>query len=169
MSDSNDNKVSVSWGEVTETCNRLVMKISQSKDWPKIIVAIANGGSVPAVIMSHAMGIREILYVRATHYAEDGTRSPNVGVQLENSMWELDPSAPVLIVDDIYDTGDTLHAVVNEIMALNKTTPWRVMPKIITATLFLRGNSTNLSSGPTHYGRIATEGTWLVFPWEKSP
>ena len=169
MSDPMENNVFISWCEVQEACSKLVMKIGQSSEFPKVIVAIANGGSVPAVIMSHAMGIREVLYVRATHYDDNGTRFPDVSVRLENSMWELGPEATVLIVDDIYDSGDTLHAVVNEIMAIRKSVPWRVMPKIITATLFLRENASIRETGLTHYGKIAKSGTWLVFPWEKTP
>ena len=158
----------ISWEEVEDACSKLVMKIGQSRDWPSKIIAVANGGSVPAVIMSHLMGIRDVIYIRSTHYSNDGVMLPEVEVSLENSLWELCRYEPVLIVDDIYDTGDTMNAVVSKIKTLNKEVPWRVLPNLITATMYLREGAPDYGSIiPTHYGKVAKAGAWLVFPWEK--
>ena len=157
-------KVKINWDEVESVCSRIVMKIGQSNEWPNTIVAVANGGSIPAVTIANMMGIKNIVYVTATHYGNDETRLPSVSIKSPSVLWTFEPSETVLVVDDIYDTGDTIKAITKQIFASNSNSS----PKIITATVFLRENAPDAFKHLTHYGKIAKAGVWLDFPWEKS-
>lgn len=62
------------------------------------------------------------------------------------------PQEGCLIVDDISDSGNTLHAIVNQ------------FKNVDVATIFYKENSLVI---PTYSGKVVGEETWVVFPWEK--
>ena len=60
----------------------------------------------------------------------------------------------VLIVDDIWDSGKTMNAVLDYLGEED----------ITTATLFWKETA---KEKPTYYANIAGRNEWVVFPWEK--
>lgn len=83
-------KVFVSWKWVDQQVETLASKID-SKQF-KAITGVPRGGLIPAVMLSHKLGVK---YIPFTHY---------------NSQIFY-PDNDVLVVDDISDSGDTLLAI----------------------------------------------------------
>ena len=59
----------------------------------------------------------------------------------------------VLIIDDIWDSGRTMEAVLEYLGKENVTT----------ATLYWKEKALNK---PNYYAETARENEWIVFPWE---
>ena len=57
-------------------------------------------------------------------------------------------SPNVLIVDDVSDTGDTLHQYKDDFSI---------------ATLFIKPQTTVI---PEYYAQVVPDDTWIIFPWE---
>ena len=72
------------------------------------VIAIANGG-VPVI---EKLGLfRDYHTIKASHY--DGKiKKPEVTIDL----FTFDIKYPVLLVDDVVDTGDTIEAITKEIV-----------------------------------------------------
>lgn len=77
-------KVHIKWNEIENTVNKLCFQLSRSERYIENICGIQRGGLIPAVMISHKLGI------------------PMVKT----------PSSPdTLVIDDICDTGETLKNI----------------------------------------------------------
>ena len=75
------NKIRVSWEEIDKLVSNIVAQIAEKGKKYAGIVGIERGGYIPAVMLSHKLGL------------------PLVDIQL---------AGETLVVDDISDTGETL-------------------------------------------------------------
>lgn len=151
----------VSWGEIEETCEAIMVKLDKSGVWPTRIVAVANGGLVPASILANLCGVREIDYIQASHYDPECHAIPKQHVTIGDVNLGLPGDGDVImVVDDIFDTGDTLRAVMGNINTRLRSKEVRT----ISATLFIREGC---AGRPDHHGKVVSKGQWLEFPWEK--
>jgi len=82
--EQNFKKRFIEWRDIDEAVERLALNIEASKKKIGAIRGIARGGLIPAVLLSHRLGIP---YLEEDDYVEDY----------------------ILIVDDICDTGKTLE------------------------------------------------------------
>ena len=82
--EQNFKKRFIEWRDIDEAVERLALNIEASKKKIGAIQGIARGGLIPAVLLSHRLGIP---YLEEDDYVEDY----------------------ILIVDDICDTGKTLE------------------------------------------------------------
>lgn len=119
-------KVFISWNWVDLQIQVIADKIGEGNKYAGV-TGIPRGGLIPAVMLSHKLGIRYLPY--------------------RESFKQL----PILIVDDIADSGHTLTDVGRR--------------GFDTATLCVR-YSTQYT--PTYYGEEITSDKWLVFPWEEN-
>tara|TARA_B100002019_G_scaffold287904_1_gene300641 strand:+ start:195 stop:596 length:402 start_codon:yes stop_codon:yes gene_type:complete len=119
-------KVYISWNWVDLQIQVIADKIGEGNKYVGV-TGIPRGGLIPAVMLSHKLGIRYLPY--------------------RESFKQL----PILIVDDIADSGHTLTDVGRR--------------GFDTATLCVR-YSTQYT--PTYYGEEITSDKWLVFPWEEN-
>ncbi len=127
----------------------------EAAGFPTVIVGIARGGLVPAVMMSHQLGVKMI----ALHWSlRDNTRIDEkllMGLVVANSK--------VLIVDDICDSGATLNSMYG---ALKSVYGENILGKIRTAVLW---NNTSSAFTPTDWARTIdrqSDKRFIVFPWE---
>lgn len=79
-------KIFLTWIEIEELVDKLVIQISQSPVPPLYITGLPRGGLIPAVLLSHRLNI-PFVSIENTEYL---------------SKYEL------LVVDDIADSGETL-------------------------------------------------------------
>jgi hypothetical protein len=97
-------KPDVVW--ITEACRFLVNNINASGFSPKLIIGIAFGGLFPASFISSSLKVN-LLSLRVLHYNDSSELSrvfiPNPPPCCEN--------IPILVVDDIADSGKTLDAI----------------------------------------------------------
>jgi hypothetical protein len=109
-----------------------------------LIIGIARGGVVPAVMLSHAMKTPVDFVMWQTR---DGATKDHEKLMQLTSSFER-----VLIVDDMNDSGTTINSIKQ---ALNN-------PKVD----FFTVTQYNQTEHPiANYG-IETHGEWVVFPWE---
>ena len=102
---------------------------------PNTVVSIARGGLVPGVYISHSLNI------------------PNVPIGCQ-----------LLIVDDINDSGETFHQIMNDIKSRYEHGEAELKQNIKTATLWSRSIS-NFHVDFTI--RKVDNDEWIQFPWEK--
>jgi len=116
------------------------------------IVGIARGGLMLSQALGYALDIRDIQSVRVESYDDSHQREQlNLHVNCD-----LNHAHNVLIVDDIVDSGQTLHAVLS---TLQERYPQHVFKS---AALFYKPTACIQSDFQLHE---ATE--WIDFFWEK--
>ncbi len=124
------------------------------------IVGISRSGLVPAVMLSHRIGVRAL---SAIHIAR--TLSDEINAAKRDPVWHglLDTPAlagrKVLVVDDIVGKGLTMRMAVAALRQIAAST--------LTAALVV--NKANLADTPVasvvdHYGCVVHG--WTIFPWE---
>ena len=80
---------------------------------PNLILSITRGGLVPAGSISYALGIKNMHIINVEFYTGVGERLPMPVVLPPVPPGVLLSGQTVLIVDDVADTGETLHTVVD--------------------------------------------------------
>tara|TARA_X000001316_G_scaffold9692_1_gene2756 strand:+ start:188 stop:592 length:405 start_codon:yes stop_codon:yes gene_type:complete len=118
-------KVFMSWGWVDHQIEVIANSI-EDKNKFVAVTGVPRGGLIPAVMLSHKLGLKYIPYTYAVKKRK-----------------------PILVVDDIADSGFTLTEVGTK--------------GFKTATLCIR-YSTQYT--PDYYGEEITDDRWIVFPWE---
>ena len=133
--------------------NELVSSIaSQMGDWePQAIVGLTRGGLIPAVQFSHMFNVK--LYTLNISL-RDG-KAPST----KFNWRQLEKYDRILIVDDINDSGATLHEVHNQFYgnALHN-------PRFATL-LSKRSSKMDVDYAGEHIN-TSEENDWIVFPWE---
>ena len=121
------------------------------------VIGLARGGLIPATIISYELDVPLLSYAISSY--DDTTKADKFKVQQVvhfddlKSLSETDPH--VLVVDDICDTGDTMHYI------RNTATLAGIKSKY--ATLFTKKKHRKFLD---HYGVVISKNTWIEFPWE---
>ena len=137
------------WAALDVIIDVLAVSLS-TKNYPQgtIIVGLSRGGLIPAVILSHKLG----LPARPIEYSSKVGNGSGLN---ENNIPEWFVDAPyVIVVDDIADTGATFREI-NEFRFSENTT---------FVSLF---KSTRCTAHVDFYGVMCDEKAWIDMPWEK--
>lgn len=97
-----------SWQEIESLVKEIAVQVKKSGVRYSCILAIAKGGMVPARLLSRELGIDTIQLVPV--------HNKNL---VKSEMPVLDTSKRYLVIDDIYDTGDTCHKVAHALAGFN--------------------------------------------------
>ena len=131
----------LSWGNVEDLVKRLAHKILAKKKEYQLIVAVANGGLIPARLLARELGTELFIdIVRPNRVADIRGKS--------------------LVVDDIFDTWETISKVNSE----SKRDAYALIAKELKYTLdlgFEHEVGYLITKSNPNYAR------WIVFPWEK--
>jgi len=131
--------------EIADTISRGPIKFDY-------ILGLVRGGTFPAMILSHRLGIPMI----AAHYSSKSGAGDNKNHS--NNLPALYNGQTVLIVDDIADSGKTLEEVFKYYVLENKCVTF-------TAVLYYKEQDNGIV--PDYYWqKIPTESEWVIFPWE---
>ena len=130
-----------SWIEIEELVKEIANLIQRSKKKYDLILAITNGGIIPARLLARELDIDNIQFIPIRNkklYREE--------------MLSLDRNKKYLVVDDIYDTGDTFSKV------------FAIVKDFDCDFAFLisryRDNNAPLVA------KILNHERWIAFPWE---
>lgn len=115
------------------------------------IVAVTRGGLVPAAIVARELGIRVVETVCVASYHEETERGEVQVLKPLTDTILARPSAEVLIIDDLVDTGATAKAVRD------------LLPKAHFATVYAKPEG--LPMVDTFIIEVSQE-TWIFFPWD---
>lgn len=137
-----------------DNMSKLLAKAIQEKEekegFKYQLVAIERGG-VPIGNIIALFLKRSLLTVKVSYYFGDQKQETPI-VDLKNL--KVFTSSPVLMIDDLVDTGDTLIYLKEQLNAQNIETA--------SAVLFFKKTSKIV---PNFF--ISTTDKWIVFPWER--
>lgn len=135
-------------------------------DVPEIIIGILRGGMVPAIMLAHHLGVRDVRGIEVTHTMTDepnGAKTPHPLVVNPASVGALNAAADVLVVDDVAGSGDTLDTTV----ALLDPHVARVRRAVLVVNTLNWGCSNKLAAPHDAQDYIGTTcAGWVRFPWE---
>jgi len=101
----------VSWDALEEMVHDLAGRVGADYD---VLLSITRGGLVPAGMLAYRLGIRNILVAAVEYYDSEGHPGPKPTFL----QFPADPQLRgqrVLIVDEVWDSGTTIHAVTERV------------------------------------------------------
>jgi len=140
-----------------------VAELARIERVPDVVVGISRNGLVPAVIICHALGVRDLRSVHVTRTVADGADAGKTPEPVRHNVASLGDltGADVLIVDDIAGSGATLRDVAGLVRARKPAT-------VRTAACVVNRGNWRHHSDPhraaTYIG--VTVDRWVIFPWE---
>lgn len=145
-------KTYVSWDDLDEMVGSLAEQVGTDYD---VVLAITRGGLVPAGMLAYRLGFRNILVAAVVYYDDAGQPA-------EQPTFFQFPSDPllhdrrVLIIDEVWDTGTTIAAVVGRVeLAGGRPT---------TAVLHYKPARSKVELVPDYH--VAATDDWVVYPFK---
>ena len=132
-----------SWEEVDILTKTIAQKIRNSNKKYDAILGITNGGIIPARGLAKELEINDIQFI------------PFRNKMLYTKVMPiLSKEKKYLIVDEIYDTGETLSKVDN------------ILKKFDYDFAFLMSRYRYNGKPFAYVGKLLNHNKWIVFPWE---
>ena len=105
--------VKVSWEELDRVVGVLAGRVGRDFD---LVLAITRGGLVPAGILAYRLDLREILVAGVEFYTTGGAThdAPRFGHFPDADLLR---DKRILVVDEVWETGETMAAVVERVHA----------------------------------------------------
>lgn len=144
-------KTKYSWQDLEADYQILVRKIRRSKFIPNTIIGMARGGLTISVKISHRFH-KPLMIVSCKTYND---KAESLNTALLNTSYTVPLQSPVLIVDEIADSGKTLKIVKEHFESLGIV--------VKTSTLVYKKHSI---IKPDYYVREVGNDEWIIFPWE---
>lgn len=151
--------------ELFEESVKLGVQVLQSGFKPNFIVGVWRGGSPVGIVVQELLdyfGVEtDHIAIRTSSYNRIGERESNVRVHgLSYLIKNINSEDALLIVDDVYDTGLSIEAVIDNLkLKARKNTP-----DIRVATIYFKPGNNKTDRDPDYY--IHKTDRWLVFPHE---
>jgi len=159
-----EDKVFISAQQLLEDSYRLGKKVLDSGYNPNFIVGLWRGGTPIGIAVQEYLDYHHIendhIAIRTSRDGPNGSVAKTRVHGLDYLVSHMNHTDRLLLVDDVYDTGLTLNAVIKELDRKMR----RNLPQIHIATVYYKPekNSTNLK--PDYY--VHETDKWLVFPHE---
>lgn len=142
----------VGWPDLEELVERLALEIRGDFD---ALLAVTRGGLVPAGMLAYRLGIRNILVAAVAFYDDEG----KPGTEPSFLEFPADPvlhGRRILVVDEVWDTGTTIAAVVDRIRQAGG--------EPTTAVLHYKPHRSRVTLEPDHHA--VTTDAWVVYPFK---
>ncbi|MGI9284719.1 MAG: phosphoribosyltransferase [Pseudomonadales bacterium] len=159
------DKTFISAQQLLDDSFSLGLKVFESGYKPNYIVGIWRGGAPVGIAVQELLDYLDIksdhIAIRTSSYTGIGERTKHVRVHgLNYVIKQVDAEDSLLIVDDVHDTGLSIHQVIDDLTtACRKNTP-----DIKIATPYYKPNNNKTGREPDFYVHETEE--WLVFPHE---
>ena len=115
------------------------------------IIGVARGGLFPAVVISHALGSP----MRVAHYS---SKTGNGDDKNHSNLIPYVTTNNVLLVDDIFDSGNTMSELYEEFTRRNHNT--------LTAVLYYKEN-VEKRMPDFYWHHLPEDAPWIIFPYEE--
>ncbi len=147
----------VSWQQLHDLVAELAdqVRADQVESPFDLMLAITRGGLVPAGMLAYRLGIRNIL-VAAVEYYDDAGRPGPKPTFLQFPADPLLRGQRVLIVDEVWDSGTTIHAVTERVRQAGG------IPT--TVVLHYKPTHSQVPGAPDHHA--VTTDRWVVYPFK---
>lgn len=153
MNKSPKNLLNPTYDEIHGACISLANAINKTF-YPNYILGISRGGLLPAVIMSHCMYNTPIDIVDYSSIEGEGDNPNNH----TNYLPVINDNSPLLIIDDIWDSGHTMREVCDV---------YRLAGHEVKSVVLYYKDLKKPSFTPNYYWcKIYEDTGWVKFPWE---
>ena len=143
----------VSWDDLDRLISSMVERLV---DTPfDLMLAITRGGLVPAGMLAYRLGIRNILVAAVEYYDDHGAPGPRPTF-LQFPADPLLRGQRILVIDEVWDSGTTIHAVTERTRAAGG--------RPTTAVLHYKPGRSRVAAVPDHYA-VSTDA-WVVYPFK---
>jgi hypothetical protein len=142
----------LSWDQIQAMVADLAAQGHGSYD---ALLAVTRGGLVPAGLLAYHLQLRNIL-VAAVQFYSGVARRAQQPTFLQFPSDPLLEGRRILIVDDIWDSGKTIMAVKERVVAAGGTP--------VTAVLHYKPEASLFPDRPDYF--VQTTSAWIVYPWE---
>ena len=102
----------VSWADLDRLVEQLADRLSHEQF--DVMLAITRGGLVPAGMLAYRLRIRNILVAAVEFYDDQGQPGPHPTF-LQFPADPLLRGQRILVVDEVWDSGTTIHAVTERV------------------------------------------------------
>jgi uncharacterized protein len=143
----------VSWDDLADMVAQLADELRPA-DFD-LMLAITRGGLVPAGMLAYQLGIRNILVAAVEFYDDEGRPGPHPTF-LQFPADPLLRGQRILIVDEVWDSGTTIHAVTERVRQAGG------LPT--TVVLHFKPGRSQVPGAPDHHAE--TTENWVVYPFK---
>ena len=159
-------KIYIGAQALLEDSFRLGTQILKSGFRPNFIVGVWRGGSPVGIAVQELLdyfGVKsDHISIRTSSYTGIGERAEHVRVHgLSYMIRNINAEDSLLIVDDVYDSGLSVQAIIETIhMKARRNAP----QDIRAATVYFKPQNNRTEREPDYY--VHSTDSWLVFPHE---
>jgi len=160
------DKYYISADELLQDSFRLGMEVFKSGFKPDLVVGVWRGGTPVGIAVQEILRLCDVhtdhIAIRTASYEGIGRRGKEVHVHgLDYIIKNMGADASLLIVDDVFDTGLSVAAILE---ALQKESPHNASQDIRIATPWFKPKNNKTNLVPHYFLNEADQ--WLVFPHE---
>lgn len=142
----------LSWEDLDGLVARLAASVGRDHD---LVLAITRGGLVPAGMLAYRLDLREILVAGVEFYRPDGGTHP-APVILHFPDAALLAGKRVLVVDEVWETGETMTEVLARVRAAGGEPS--------SAVIHYKPGRSRVAGAPDHWA--ATIEGWVTYPYK---
>lgn len=148
----------LTWGDIDAACACLAGEV-RGGGLPDAVAGLSRGGLVPAVIVSHLLGLRDLRAVSVTRTCSDKPGAAKLPAPVTANPASLGSlqGLDVLVIDDVAGSGQTIAAASALAVSLGAA-------RVRTAVCAV--NDANWGGGPLPDHVAIRASRWIVFPWE---
>ncbi len=152
MAVTEPDRLIVAWDDLDALVAELAGQIGSDYD---VVLCITRGALVPAGMLAYRLGLRNIL-VAAVAYYDDTGQPADQPTFLQFPADPLLRGRRVLVVDEVWDTGTTIAAVVERVQLAGGSPT--------TAVLHYKPTHSRVAIEPDHH--VVATDAWVVYPFK---
>ena len=149
----------VTEGEYSDLIEALARKVHQSAWSFDLVLCLARGGLRPGDVLSRIFDKPLAILSTSSYRAAAGTEQGRLQISPQISCASSDVAGRVLLVDDMVDSGETLHGVVHRLM-----TNYPEITELRTAVIWQKAVSI---FSPNYVVEFLPSSPWIRQPFEK--
>ena len=142
----------LTWEQVDRLVASLAESVGRNYD---VVLAISRGGLVPAGMLAYRLDLREILVASVEFYRSDGSMH-NAPQFLHFPDAVLLNGRRVLVVDEVWETGETMTAVLARVRDAGGN--------VSSAVLHYKPGRSRVAGHPDHWADEVED--WIRYPYK---
>lgn len=161
----NDNVIHIDYGQIQRLCMSIAIKIAGYTNFrPRMIIPVHRGGVIPAAILWTILSRDkklplagwETMSIFAASYTDQKQQS-KLALDIPSYVKaQINKGGDFLVMDDIYDTGQTFKAIQHQMKGLRGQVKYAAL---------LSKSATGLNFFGDYIGEDRAS-KWFEFPWE---
>ena len=144
--------LAITWDDLDDLVAQLADRVGRDHD---VVLAITRGGLVPAGMLAYRLDLREILVAGAVFYRPEGGTHPRPVIGHFPDA-ELLAGRRVLVIDEVWETGETMTEVLARVRAAGGSPA--------SAVLHYKPRRSRVDGRPDHFA--AEADGWVVYPYK---